>query len=178
MRNPAKIKVSPKLGDPYGIFSFIVECDAVGRELYEGAFVYLQDYIKGRFEDEGLDTSVIPEDIDDFDLWVRSICGTETVGAFIVTYEDSALGEFPEFYYVSHTWYSAYLGRNLDKKTEKIIEEILDKSLTLEDVIKGLEHVYGYGSAKIIYDFTYKNADYFAEDMFKHIVRYLEYNKK
>jgi len=150
--------------------SFLLEVETEGKGFDDEALEELKRYIVDSLEDRGLDTSIIPDNLDDFMDWVRGI--SDSFDSYIISYVDSAIGDNPSEAILSG-WWDVYEGE-IDKEMESVIKEIIEKSETLSDFVSGLRDTSEFADARIVYDYYYDDAEYFAKLIVEDVIKSLK----
>jgi len=152
-----------------GSFVLVVECQEKER-FDDEALEELKRYIVDSLEDRGLDISIIPDNLDDFMDWVRSI--SDSFDGYIISYIDSAIGDNPSDAILSG-WWDIHEGK-IDEEMKGVINRIIEKSKTLEDLVSGLRDTPEFADARIIYDYYYDDAEYFAKRVVEDVIKSLK----
>jgi len=156
--------------DPvFDLDSFVLEVGyEEGDVIIEDALKYLKELITDSFEKKGLDTSIIPEDLGDFEEWVTSV--SDSLDKYLTYYIDSAVSDNPSEA-ILLGWWDIY-EEEIYKEMESVIDRIVERSRTLDDLVSGLRDTPEFADARIVYDYSYDDAEYEAKQIVKDVIGY------
>jgi len=176
MRDSVSIIIIPssELGlDEFELLTEIMGSDKVFEEAYEEAYEVLKDYIEDNLIERGLDTTIVPDDLNDFKVWIQSI--SDWVDDYIEYYAGFAVFEAEKN--LMPIGYKIVEGQ-VDRKTEEAIEEIFRKNVYFEEVLAGLKEFFGLNITIDKYDYCYNESYVTAVLILEDVIRYLEDREK
>jgi len=158
-------------------FELLFEVSGSDR-LFEEAYKDLQDFIKSSLIERGLDTTIVPDDLNEFKVWVEGI--SDWIVDYIEYYTDYAVFDTQKDFMPLGLEISK---GQVDKKTKEAIKEIFRKNVYLEEVVAGLKEYFGPNSTikKDRYDYNRIEAWRSADEIVKDVINLFyitEYRKK